>query len=135
MITWCLCFLEICSAIPTTLHFQCLCLVYNMLKTSRQADRTFADLINRIENNDSGLKENLSTILGSVRGTKQYWLARGNEVTCMVHVFDPPTLFLTFSCAEYDSADITERVSGMWSPMLSCPSLDRRSPCHLYRPT
>ena len=23
MITWCLCFLEICSAIPTTLHFQC----------------------------------------------------------------------------------------------------------------
>ena len=25
MITWCLCFLEICSAIPTTLHFQCFC--------------------------------------------------------------------------------------------------------------
>ena len=26
MITWCLCFLEICSAIPTTLHFQCFCM-------------------------------------------------------------------------------------------------------------
>ena len=26
MITRCLCFLEICSAIPTTLHFQCFCI-------------------------------------------------------------------------------------------------------------
>ena len=49
----------------------------------------------------------MSTILRSVRGTKQYWLARRNEVTCMIREFGPPTLFLTFSCAEYDSADIT----------------------------
>ena len=27
MITWCLCFLEICSAIPTKLHFQCFCIL------------------------------------------------------------------------------------------------------------
>ena len=82
--------------------------IYNMLKTSRQADRTVADLISRIENNDSELEGNLPTILRSVRGTKQYWLARRNEVTCMIREFGPPTLFLTFSCAEYDSADITE---------------------------
>ena len=82
--------------------------IYNLLKTSRQADRTVADLINKIENNDSELEGNLSTILRSVRGTKQYWLARRNEVTCMIREFGPPTLFLTFSCAEYDSADITE---------------------------
>ena len=50
----------------------------------------------------------MSTILRSVRGTKQYWLARRNEVTCMIREFGPPSLFLTFSCAEYDSADITE---------------------------
>ena len=31
MITWCLCFLEICSAIPTTLHFQCFCILYIIL--------------------------------------------------------------------------------------------------------
>ena len=82
--------------------------IYNLLKTSRQADRTVADLINRIENNDSKLEGNLSTILRSVRGTKQYWLARRNEVNCMIREFGPPTLFLTFSCAEYNSADITE---------------------------
>ena len=29
MITWYLCFLEICSAIPTTLHFQCFCIFIN----------------------------------------------------------------------------------------------------------
>ena len=82
--------------------------IYNLLKTSRQVNRTVEDLINRIENNDSELEGNLSTILRSVRGTKQYWLARRNEVTCMIREFGPPTLFLTFSCAEYDSADITE---------------------------
>ena len=62
-----------------------------MLKTSRQADRTVADLINKnlIENNDSELEGNLSTILRSVRGTKQYWLARRNEVTCMIREFGP----------------------------------------------
>ena len=27
MITWCLCFLEICSAIPTALHFQYFCIL------------------------------------------------------------------------------------------------------------
>ena len=76
-----------------------------MLKTSRQTDRNVADLINRI---DSELEGNLSTILQSVRGTKQYWLARRNEVNCMIRGFGPPTMFLTFSCAEYDTADITE---------------------------
>ena len=30
MITWCLCFLEICSTIPTTLRF---CILYNMFIT------------------------------------------------------------------------------------------------------
>ena len=56
--------------------------IYSMLKTSRQADRTVADL--RIENNDSELEGNLSIILRSVKGVKQYWLARRNEVTCMI---------------------------------------------------
>ena len=28
MITWCLCFLEIYSANPTTLHFQCFCILF-----------------------------------------------------------------------------------------------------------
>ena len=82
--------------------------IYNMLKTSRQRDRTVADLLSKIESDDSELEGNLSTILRSIRGTKQFWLAKRNEVNCMIRDFGPPTLFLTFSCAEYDSADITE---------------------------
>ena len=79
-----------------------------MLKTSRQTDRTVTNLLSKVESNDSELEGNLSTILCSVRGTKQFWLAKRNEVNCMIRDFGPPTLFLTFSCAEYDSADITE---------------------------
>ena len=82
--------------------------IYNMLKTSRQSNRTVAGLITKLESNDSELEGNLSTILRSVRGTKQFWLAKRNEVNCMIREFGPPTLFLTFSCAEYDSADITD---------------------------
>ena len=37
MITWCLCFLEICSAIPTTLHFQCVCILYLYLSAENAA--------------------------------------------------------------------------------------------------
>ena len=36
MITWCLCFLEIYSANPTTLHFQCFCILFP--KDGRSSD-------------------------------------------------------------------------------------------------
>ena len=48
----------------------------------------------------------MSTMLQTVRGTKQYWFAKQGELRCMVREFGTPTLFLTFSCAEYESHDI-----------------------------
>ena len=51
---------------------------------------------------------NLCTMLQSVRGTKQYWFVRNSELKCMIREWGSPTLFLTFSCAEYESPDITE---------------------------
>ena len=45
-------------------------------------------------------------MLQSVHGTKQYWFVRKSELRCMICEWGPPTLFLTFSCAEYESPDI-----------------------------
>ncbi len=43
-----------------------------------------------------------------MRRTKQYWFLRQSKLKCMIREWGSPTLFLTFSCAEYESPDITE---------------------------
>ena len=45
-------------------------------------------------------------MLQSVRGSQQYWFVRKSELKCMIREYGSPILFLTFSCAEYESADI-----------------------------
>ena len=45
-------------------------------------------------------------MLQTVRGTSQFWFAKQGELRCMVREFGTPTLFFTFSCAEYESHDI-----------------------------
>jgi len=40
------------------------------------------------------------------QATKQYWFTKPGELRCMVREFGTHTLFLTFSCAEYESHDI-----------------------------
>ena len=45
-------------------------------------------------------------MLQSVRGTKQYWFVKKSELRCMICEWGSPTLFLTFSCAKYESPDI-----------------------------
>ena len=42
----------------------------------------------------------------SVWGTKQFWFLKKSDLNCMIREYGPPSLFLTFSCAEYDSPDI-----------------------------
>ena len=65
-------------------------------------------LFDKIAAFDGQLEASLCTMLQSVRGTKQYWFLRQSELRCMIRNFGPPTLFLTFSCAEYESADIMD---------------------------
>ena len=65
--------------------------------------KQFVDGINSA---DAGIEANLSTVLQSVRGTKQFWFRQKGDVLAMIREFGCPTLFLTFSCAEYDSVDI-----------------------------
>ena len=65
-------------------------------------------LLNRVQVSDEHLEANLCTTLQSLRGTKQYWFIRQSELRCMIREWGSPTLFLTFSCAEYESPNITD---------------------------
>ena len=60
-------------------------------------------LLDKVSTSDEHLEANLCTMLQSVRGTKQYWFIRQSELRCMIREWGSPTLFLTFSCAEYES--------------------------------
>ena len=44
----------------------------------------------------------------SVCGMKQYWFLRQSELQYMIRDAGTPTLFLTFSCTEYESPDIID---------------------------
>ena len=45
--------------------------IYNCIRNLR--NRAVRELLAKLENNDDELEGKLSSILGSVRGTKQYW--------------------------------------------------------------
>ena len=61
-----------------------------------------------MDSRDPYLETHLTTVLQSVRGTKHYWFLRKSELDCMLRNWGSPTLFLTFSCSEYEPPDITE---------------------------
>ena len=64
-------------------------------------------------------------------GTKQYWFLRQSELKCMIREWGSRTLFLTFSCAEYESPDITEflrRVNNVSSGYLLLGNFARKIP-------
>ena len=63
-------------------------------------------MLYRVSTSDEEVEGILSTIFQQMRGSKQYWFLRRSEVMCMVREYGSPTLFLTLSCAEYDSLDI-----------------------------
>ena len=63
-------------------------------------------LLHSVDARDERLEANLSTMLQSVRGTKQFWYTKQSELRCMIRMWGSPTLFLTFSCAEYESPEI-----------------------------
>ena len=79
--------------------------VYNLLKTTRQQSVSVSMLLDQVNTSDEHLEAHLCTMFQS---TKQYWFLRHSELKCMIREWGSPTLFLTFSCAEYESPDITE---------------------------
>ena len=85
--------------------------VYNLLKQSHVNQRmTVGTLLSNVQANDEHLEANLCTMLQSICGTKQYWFRRKSELRCMICEWGLPTLFLTFSCAEYESPPLTLKI-------------------------
>ena len=82
--------------------------VYNLLKSTRRQCLSVSMLLEQVNTSDEQLEAHLSTMLQSVRGTKQFWYLRRSELKGVIREWESPTLFLTFSCAEYESPDITE---------------------------
>ena len=80
--------------------------VYNLLKSTRRQRMSVSALLHSVDARDERLEANLSTMLQSVRGTKQFWYTKQSELKCMIRMWGSPTLFLTFSCAEYESPEI-----------------------------
>ena len=82
--------------------------VYNLLKSKCMARLSVSSLLQQARSSNDQLEANLSTMLQSVRGTIQYWIKRQSKLKTMIKEFGPPTFFLTFSCAEYEAADIAD---------------------------
>eukprot|EP00731_Ephydatia_muelleri_P003461 Em0001g3461a len=80
--------------------------IYNVLKTTSKGKVPVREFLSRVSNSDESVEANLSTIIQSVRGTKQYWFHKSSELKCMLREYGSPTLFITFSCAEYNSTHI-----------------------------
>ena len=82
--------------------------VYNVLKKSSSVPQSVSSLLQRVDSCDEHLEANLSTVLQSVRGTKHYWYLKKSDLDCMFRNWGSPTFFVTLSCSEYESPDITQ---------------------------
>ena len=80
--------------------------IYNVIKCSKSQPMAVGSLMQKCDKNDEHLESNLCTMLQSVRGTNQFWFRIHSQVKCMIREWGPPTIFLTLSCAEYESPDI-----------------------------
>ena len=80
--------------------------IYNLMKKSAHQAIPVNVFLDEVTKSDDMVEPNISTIFQSICGSKQFWFLRASELRCMVREFGAPTLFLTFSCAEYESADI-----------------------------
>ena len=69
-----------------------------------------SSVLEKVNTSDEHLESNLCTMLQSIRGSKYYWWLRQGEVRCE---WGSPTIFLTLSCAEYESPDIIGKVNNV----------------------
>ena len=80
--------------------------IYNVLKATGKHGMSVKDFLDGVDCSNKQMEANLTTMFQSVRGTKQCWFLKKSDLNCMIREHGPPSLFLTFSCAEYDSPDI-----------------------------
>ena len=80
--------------------------IYNALNSTNKRHLSVKQFVDGVNGSDAAIEANLSTVLQSVRGTKQFWFLKKSDVMAMIREYGSPTLFLTLSCAEYEAPDI-----------------------------
>ena len=80
--------------------------IYNALNSTNKRHLSIKQFVDGVNSSDTVIEANLSTVLQSVRGTKQFWFLKKSDVMAMIREYGSPTLFLTLSCAEYEAPDI-----------------------------
>ena len=80
--------------------------VYNLMKGTRRHALPVGEFMDILSSSDEDVEANLSTVFTNMRGSKPYWFLKRSQVNCMVQEYGPPTVFITLSCAEYDSVEI-----------------------------
>ena len=80
--------------------------IYNALNSTNKRHLSVKQFVDGVSSSDAVIEANLSTVLQSVRGTKQFWFLKKSDVMAMIREYGSPTLFLTLSCAEYEATDI-----------------------------
>ena len=71
---------------------------------------TAGKLITMVKSNDQDMTRSLSSVLGNVRGTSQYWIHRYYEVRTMMRAYGPPTWFVTASAGDYAWQDLDKHL-------------------------
>ena len=75
--------------------------IYNLIKTKKGRPMSVGAFMDKVDHSDEYVESRLSTVFSSIHGSNQYWLQRKSELKCMIREYGSPTLFITFSCAEY----------------------------------
>lgn len=78
-----------------------------MMKSMGKSGMSVSKFVHELDSPNQQMEANLCTMLQSVRGTKQFWYLKKNDLLCMIREYSPPSLFLTLRCAEYESPEIS----------------------------
>ena len=93
------------------------------------SDISSEKLLQMLENNDESINRNLSRVLSKIPNTPQYWSSQRNRLEAQIEKFGPPSLFITFSPAEYDWVDAYEYLK---NHNLDLPNVESLLPAQLF---
>jgi len=61
--------------------------IYNVLNSTGKRHLSVKEFVDAINGSDAGIEANLSTVLQSVRGTKQFWYFKKSDVMAMIREY------------------------------------------------
>ncbi|XP_073986376.1 uncharacterized protein [Rhodnius prolixus] len=84
--------------------------IAHLLNVRAYKPYTVNDILTKVTVNDEQLEQHLINLFSSLRGTKEYWQRRRQELNAMTRDFGAPTFFVTLSCAEYDHSELLQYI-------------------------